>query len=110
MIAFQDFIIHNMITTNITKVMEALTVKIKEDLIKKLKAKGHVESGHLEKSIEIKFHSVSNKYTLDLSSLLYLECLDEGKFLKDFIKEEEKIIEENVSKAIIKDILDTFKI
>lgn len=97
-------------TTELDKALQNLTKELKQDLVKKIKQKGHQGTGALEKSIKLKVVKSEGKHVLQFESNLYLKFLDKGKFLKDWLKEADKKIMKQVADATVKDILNTLNI
>lgn len=85
--------------------LNELSIKF-EDELKNL-VSSHKKTGKLESSITTKVTISSDKYVLTFSALKYIEYLDDGKLLKNFIKEKKKELKEEISKTITSDIRDS---
>ncbi len=97
-------------TENLEKTLNEYKKTLKEDLIKRLKAKGHIKSGELEKSIDIKIIKKNDGYSLDFGANEYLLYLDNGNFYKKWILDNEKEMNIKINAAIQKDLLNFLNI
>lgn len=93
--------------TNTERKLNELSDKFKKDLIDALAP--HRKSGKLEQSIELKFKKTTNGYEMDLSALEYIKFIDEGRLLKNFIKEKTSELKKELLKPMKKDMLELIK-
>ena len=91
--------------TNLETELKTYADKLKSDLIKEIKSKGHEGKGKLTASIDVKFIKDGNNYKLSLSAFDYIQYLDGGDLLNNFLKDKEKEISDEVEKFVTKDII-----
>ena len=76
-----------------------------EQRLKDIIEKEHKGSGELLKSIHVKIELG----IIHIQANDYIKYLDEGKFLKDFLKKETEKIKKELPKEIKKDIIEKIK-
>lgn len=84
--------------------LKDLADKFTKDLLNELERKGHHKSGKLEKSIKFSFKQTGSGYEIVLSSLEYIQYLDNGNLLKDFLRDKQEELYKKVSIFFMKDI------
>ena len=89
--------------------LKQLATKFQADLKLALKKAKHVDTGDLSKSIKIGFKVVGTTLEFDITGLEYLQYLDNGDFLQDFLKVKRKELVKIVTTQLKKDIADTIK-
>lgn len=90
---------------NLKRYLSRSTDMIKKDLINEIHSAGHDGTGELIKSIKVNF----NGKVLEIDANDYIKYLDDGKFLKDFIKKEMNKLMIGMTKAIKQDLIEQIK-
>lgn len=90
---------------NLEQKLKDLAEKFKNDLVDVINNKGHNKTGELVRSIKFSFVKTGDDYSLELDALEYLQYLDNGNLLKDFLESKKEELSREIPKAVKKDIV-----
>lgn len=87
----------------INELNRILTAKMQ----KLLKDRKHIETGKLSKSIKFNCTFDGVKLKISLDALEYIQYLDDGKFVSDFISS--KDVQDTISQFVVEDIAEAIQ-
>lgn len=98
-----------MIFAGLDKKLRSLEGQIKKDLIDEIKSKGHQGKGLLIDSITVRVVEQGGDYNTEIECADYIQYLDHGKFLQDFLQKQAAKLERIISDEAQKDLVNMLK-